>query len=639
MEDIATLLASPAATPLCDSIAHLAPDDMQSLLPDAVSTAILQSFVAAQPFGCDHVAHYELLLRIMIPAIFAEVGTVETIAWPHSKHVVALRNARVQEPTVGPTEAQPRGLKVTLGGSTEKLLPKEASMRAMTYSVTLTTDVEHRAYELSPAPESAAVQLPVMAPDAFTRLPSVWAELRRRTVWWDPTERVPEPLEDALDRDAITYNATLIDHMRDEAKAQRLSKSGREEFLNPTMPLAMLRPSQLLIAAATDIDMAHPMIHFLFTEWAHARAAKEGVPIVVEGVEEEDKQEQEPVQPPPPLPTHVELLEEGAEDEEMPVAAEDKGPVRRMHRYRERLRGPPVTCYDLPIAALPCMLGSSFDNAMKLPPEERATAALEVPGTFICRGTLKCIRSQNVQRPNVWVMEGTHRGTVTANVRSLHPEKFRSSSTMYLYLAPSSTGASTITVDVPYLPQYLPIVTIFRFLGFETRESIEAVVFAGRDPRNTEDAEARRRFAANFSDASISATLDELYEAAGKGMKKPEDTPEKRRRQVHMQITTELLPQVGYDDSATTRLKKAVFLGLVIRDMLKVRVCVFKFVLELVLEPVFWLGLVRLGSARGPSCGQYIYCACARWPGILPGRLSMNYLERGVHSHDSRSEM
>lgn len=253
----------------------------------------------------------------------------------------------------------------------------------------------------------------------------------------------------------------------------------------------------------------------------------------------------------------------------------DKGgtaPVRRMHRYRERLRGPPVICHDLPIAALPCMLGCSFDNATALSATERALHMGEAPGTFICRGTLKCLRSQNVQRANVWVMEGKYRGPVTASVRSLHPEKFRSSSTLYLYLAPSSTGASTVTVDVPFLPQYLPVVTIFRFLGYETREAIEGVVFAGRDPAHPADAEARRRFAANFSDASMSKTLEELYEEAGSGMKKPDDTPDKRRRQVHMQITTELLPQVGYDDSAKTRLKKAIFLGLIIRDMLKVRV-------------------------------------------------------------------
>ena len=231
----------------------------------------------------------------------------------------------------------------------------------------------------------------------------------------------------------------------------------------------------------------------------------------------------------------------------------------------------PVVCFDVPVAAFPCMLGSAYDNAMRLPPEARVAHKAEAPGTFICRGTLKCGRSQNVQRANVWVLEGEYRGDVYASVRSLHPDKSRSSSTLCVSLTPGPTGAHAFKFIVPFLPP-LDVVTLLRFLGFSGREAIEAVLFAGEE--SIADvrlrAEMRRRFAANFSDASLSTPLADLYTAVGALTKKPEATPEKRRRQVHLQITTELLPHIGFDDTPLTRLKKAAFLGLLVRDMLHV---------------------------------------------------------------------
>jgi DNA-directed RNA polymerase beta subunit len=548
MNAIDALLGDASATPaLCDSIAHMSPDGIENLLSNATQTAILDSYVEAHPFGADHVAHNEVLIRVMLPQIFREVGHCETVTRSCSqkygsndndgstvlppsgrggvKHSVTFKNVRVQVPTVGSTDAQPRGLKVSLGGSTEKLMPEEALVRGMTYALTVTADIDHRAYDLAEVPAEEFPVLPIDIPHAFLSLPTVWTELRRRTALWDIAAGVPETLDEALDRDAIAFALSS--------------------------PATVQHPSQLLETAVASIDTALGSLHGLLVDWTQQRALREGRDVARSC----------------PQVAPVGSIASIAAD------AVIGGPAPAP-RFQETLRPPAVSCYDLPIFAFPCMLGTSFDNEMKLPPEKRFMR--EAPGTFICRGTLKCLRSQKVQRSNVWVIEGTHLGDVTASVRSVHPEKFRSSSTLYAYLVPGACGACTLTLDVPYLPN-LPVVAVFRFLGFHHAHEIEALVFPSFYPASERwryeseaVAEERRRFATNFSSAALAKPLDELYEAAGRGMKKPEETMDKRRRQVHMQITTELLPQVGFDDSARTRMKKGLLLGFILRELLKV---------------------------------------------------------------------
>ena len=604
------LLANASAPiPLCDSIAHMTPSDFQALLQPATQTDILNSYVQAFPFGSDHVTHYETLIRVMLPRIFAEGGHLETVTRPPLhlqsledqdaekqnkgdkgdksgkgsrgdrgdkdkgdrgkegkeqderdenkeepiartgvKHTVTFKNVRVQVPMVGSTDAQPRGLKATLGGGTEKLMPEEALVRGMTYALTITADVEHRAFDLTEVSPLEFPVLPLDIPLSFVRLPSVWAELRRRTALWDVDADVPEVLEDALERDTIAHAATF-----------------------PSAP--QKSASQLLVAAieGESIELGRLREHLM--DWACRRAQKEHAP----------------------RPTFRSSNKHADNDTDMNTTASSANPVPTLPpnatatattptgplRFQESLRSPATVCFDLPIFLFPCMLGTCFDNETVLPPSKRYMR--EAPGTFICRGTLKGVRSQKVQRSNVWVLSGTHLGEVTASVRSVHPEKFRSSSTLYAYLAPGACGACTLTLDVPYLPN-LPVVTIFRFLGFHTAADIEALVFPSfyrPEERWRYESEAiaeeRRRFATNFSSVAMTKPLEELYEAAGRNMKKPEETVDKRRRQVHTQITTELLPQVGFDDSFKTRMKKGLFLGLLVRELLKVCFCVSVF--------------------------------------------------------------
>lgn len=572
-------LARHAADGLCDATTQLSPAEVTAMFPPALSDAILQSYVDTHPYSYDHVRHFELLVDRQLGAIFDEGGTVEVVSFENGvSHVVRLRNVSFQKPTTGPREGQPRGLKVAVGGGSSGLLyPTEATLCGLTYAVTICVDVEHYTYKLVRVPDAAAAPMPSNTPPAFSVLPTVYREVRRRLVWWDPAVGAPAALEKALDRDTAAYNATRIEAARADGTAATLA-----------------RPSQLLADAVNGTD--HVMVHALLAAWVAVRAAAEGAPcphitplpsplvlpaaggagvaadvgstlkagadvagVDVVGEDGEDGDDEDD-----------EDAAASASDDEATAVAAKADVASRQHRYIQQLVGAPVLCRELPIAQLPCMLGCKYDNAMDLPPSERDTCILDHGGTFISRGTLKCIRSQKVQRPNVWVIEGTHRGPVTANVRSLHPEKFRSSSTLFLYLAPSATGASSITINVPFLPKYLPVVTVYRLLGFNVKDIVD-LVFAGCDGSDADDAAMRRLFAANFSDPAVVQSMHELYEAVGGGIKKPGATPDKRRQQVHQQITAELLPHIGFDDLPLTRLKKALYLGLIIRDMLKVR--------------------------------------------------------------------
>jgi DNA-directed RNA polymerase beta subunit len=225
---------------------------------------------------------------------------------------------------------------------------------------------------------------------------------------------------------------------------------------------------------------------------------------------------------------------------------------------------------EMPLFEMPMMLRSKFCHASV---DAKKECWLDMGGYFIVRGNPKVLQPQKTQRINVHLVKGVTRGAVDADIRSLRAdEKYRSTSTLYLHLVGSP---SSITVDVPFLETGMPIVAIFRMLGFETQEMIESILWCGEireeDQDSIEKMEAKRRvFSTNFSHPLAFLPLIQVFDAASVGLKCPDPTPEKLRKQVMQQITGELLPHVGYDDLPITRLKKAVYLSIIIRRMIDV---------------------------------------------------------------------
>jgi len=226
---------------------------------------------------------------------------------------------------------------------------------------------------------------------------------------------------------------------------------------------------------------------------------------------------------------------------------------------------------EVPLLSIPVMLRSKYCH---LSDSRNLEALKECPmdsgGYFIIRGNAKVLQPQKVQRINVHVVKHGGRGLpIDLEIRSLQADrKFRSTSTLYIHYS----GTPTImTVDVPYLAEGHNIVLLLRALGLSGRCEIESFLWHGvpiDDPR-------RRLFDATLSNCDASeedVDLNYVYDSLGSGMYNELDlgTPEKIRRQVAQQIAGELLPHCGFDDSYETRIKKLVYLRLMIHHILNV---------------------------------------------------------------------
>lgn len=225
---------------------------------------------------------------------------------------------------------------------------------------------------------------------------------------------------------------------------------------------------------------------------------------------------------------------------------------------------------EVPLMSVPVMLRSKYCHLSDVRNMEALKECPNDPGGyFIIRGNAKVLQPQKVQRINTHIVKhGAVGGPIDLEIRSLQADrKFRSTSTLYIHY----TGTPCVfTADIPYLAEGQNIVLLFRALGLADRDAIESFLWChdAQDPR-------RRYFDATFKQSpasSATVSLLEVYDALGLGMYNATDlgTPEKIRRQVNQQITGELLPHCGFDDSLATRTKKLIYLRTMVLHMLDV---------------------------------------------------------------------
>lgn len=228
---------------------------------------------------------------------------------------------------------------------------------------------------------------------------------------------------------------------------------------------------------------------------------------------------------------------------------------------------------EVPLMQMPVMLRSKFCHLRDM----RNMAALkecqyDQGGYFIVRGNAKVIQPQKVQRINVHIVKNGGAGQlpIDLEIRSLRAdEKFRSTSTLYVHYAATAGGPPVMLIDVPFLKEGHNAVLLFRALGLTGRDDIEDFLWGhADDPR-------RRFFQATLASCAASDphfTIDQVYDALGHGMYNEADlgTQDRIRRQVQQQVSGELLPHCGFDDSHATRWRKLVYLRVIVHHMLGV---------------------------------------------------------------------
>jgi DNA-directed RNA polymerase beta subunit len=143
--------------------------------------------------------------------------------------------------------------------------------------------------------------------------------------------------------------------------------------------------------------------------------------------------------------------------------------------------------------------------------------------------------------------------------------KYRSTSTLVLHTTPQSQ----IYVAIPFCDQLLRLTVVLRLLGCETPQALLRLIWPGtRIP--VQEYQVYTNFCNLIQrDPIYELTSTELHVLVGqslfsmKGVSAVEWYCE-----LHRQVTNEVLPQMGTDDSLTTRHKKLLYLGQLCRYML-----------------------------------------------------------------------
>lgn len=394
-------------------------------------------------------------------------------------------------------------------------------------------------------------------------------------------ERELRRLDAIRDYDAKFSPKMLHDHEMVLDYARDM-KSGFNHFLRYMLPFIMKENSNVVSTSADTLQEHHiqfgnvvigPPVHVeadgsitrVTPDEARRRNLTYAVPIFVDVLYSKYK-----------LVETVTDDDSGPTGESVGTAGPGPAPWLKTEAYHRVPLGESLRYRELPLCEFPVMVRSDgCATAGEIVPDNECK--IDKGGYFIINGHQKIVQPLKKRRPNIMITYACKVGRFDyqTEIRSIrNDEKFRSTSTLYVLAKKTPTGVM-IYVRVPYVKCDIPIVALFRFLGIETREDINDAIFGptsltavGAPPMlRAMETRLRSEFGCNYDEPTACLELPELYEAIGKsGLREPD--PMKRRRQVHQQVTGECLPHIGYDNSESTRKKKAVYLGFIIRRLL-----------------------------------------------------------------------
>ncbi len=211
------------------------------------------------------------------------------------------------------------------------------------------------------------------------------------------------------------------------------------------------------------------------------------------------------------------------------------------------------------IGDLPIMVRSKFCNLYGLKPEE-LVKKLEDPedfgGYFIINGSERVLVTQEDLAPNKPFYDYGEKASVThvAKVISLGPG-YRSTITVERH------KDGIIYVSMRAIPAKIPFPVIMRALGLETDEDIVLAV--------SDDEEIQKElFPSLIYSSQIAPTVDAARDFIGSkiAVGQPREVRIERALQI---LDRYLFPHLGTDSSPDTRLKKALFLGQIVKGIIE----------------------------------------------------------------------
>jgi len=208
-----------------------------------------------------------------------------------------------------------------------------------------------------------------------------------------------------------------------------------------------------------------------------------------------------------------------------------------------------------------CMLSESSDKDLA----DLGECPYDQGGYFIVKGGEKVLIAQEKMSHNhVYVFKKSQpsKYSYVAEIRSCLETGSRPTSTMYVkLLARGGNKAQSIRATIPYIRQDIPIVIIFRALGFVAdRDILEHIVYSFKDKKMMEMLKPSLEEAFVIQDQAVA--LDFI----GKRGTAIGVTKEKRIRYAKEILQKEMLPHVGISEFCET--KKGYFFGYVIHRLL-----------------------------------------------------------------------
>ncbi|ESN95719.1 hypothetical protein HELRODRAFT_102505 [Helobdella robusta] len=213
-----------------------------------------------------------------------------------------------------------------------------------------------------------------------------------------------------------------------------------------------------------------------------------------------------------------------------------------------------------------CLLSGLTDRNLT----ELNECPLDPGGYFIINGTEKVIIAQERMANNtVYVYsQDDSKYAYKTELRSCLEQSSRPTSTMWVNMMdPAGSGAKNVGIQprivalLPYIKQEIPIIIVFRALGFlSDRDILEHIIY------DFDDLEMMEMVKSSIEEASCVQNQQVALNFIGGRGSRPGVTREKRIKYAKEIIQKEMLPHVGISDSCKTR--KAYFLGYMVHRLL-----------------------------------------------------------------------
>jgi DNA-directed RNA polymerase beta subunit len=221
---------------------------------------------------------------------------------------------------------------------------------------------------------------------------------------------------------------------------------------------------------------------------------------------------------------------------------------------------------ELKIGKIPTMLQSNFCHLT-----DTDSLARECPfdggGYFMINGVEKVIISQEKMRinhPYILAQKAKSKYAYVCEVRSCHETKLRSTSTLYVYIT-GGKGFNNpeIFVKVPFVDFHIPLIMVFKILGFRTTNEIFTAIIDSCDHNDTQLLNLVKSLIGNDI---FDMDDTELYDLIGR-MGTKELVKEKRIKSIEHIFGNEFLPHIGLERTKECYEEKAYYLGFLVKRL------------------------------------------------------------------------